>query len=153
MNTINAQIKNALEMELISTEDVSPDTPTSCYSTNTRPTTDKEELFSLGKEETQSSCSDSSSSPPRSSKEVIDYLKMNLVGENDDPLVGWKTVAMTLPLLQNLVVKYLSIPTTSASAERCFSSAGITASKLRCRITGRHVEQLNLLHCNKNALT
>ena len=46
-------------------------------------------------------------------------------------------------------LKYHYIPARFASSERSFSSAGLTATKLRSRLTGRYVESLNVLHCNK----
>ena len=48
-----------------------------------------------------------------------------------------------------MALKYHSIPATSASSERSFSSAGLTVTKLRSRLTGKYVENLNVLHCNK----
>ena len=39
-----------------------------------------------------------------------------------------------------------------ASSERAFSSAGLTVTKLRNRLTGEHVEAINFLHMNDDVL-
>ena len=54
------------------------------------------------------------------------------------------------PLLVELVMKHLAIPTISASAECSFSSANLSASALRSCLTGKNLEMLNILHSNKN---
>ena len=54
-----------------------------------------------------------------------------------------------LPHLKQLASKYLCIPATSASSERCFSSVGLTVSELRTQLSGEHLEALNVMHCNK----
>ena len=41
--------------------------------------------------------------------------------------------------------KYLCTPATSASSERCFSSAGFTVSELRTQLSGEHLEALNVM--------
>ena len=56
------------------------------------------------------------------------------------------------PLLYNLAAKYLAIPATSASSERLFSKAGSTIGKLRTRLTGQHIDEINVLHCNSSLL-
>ena len=84
------------------------------------------------------------------SKEISNYFKFETPGAGT--LDWWRQNSGQLPLLKQLAAKYLGIPATSASSERSFSSAGLTAAKLRSRLTGSHVECLNLLHCNKNKL-
>ena len=37
----------------------------------------------------------------------------------------------------------------SYTSERCFSSAGLTASELRTQLSGEHLKPLNVMHCNK----
>ena len=46
----------------------------------------------------------------------------------------WWPTNSQLPHLKQLALKYLCIPATSASSERYFSSAGLTASELRTQI-------------------
>ena len=41
------------------------------------------------------------------------------------------------------------IPAPSASFKRYFSSAGLTVSELRMQLSGKHLEALNVMHCNK----
>ena len=55
-----------------------------------------------------------------------------IVGE---PLEWWRTNAASLPYLARLARKLLCIPATSASTERIFSSAGLTITRLRARLT------------------
>ena len=59
-----------------------------------------------------------------------------------------------LPHLKQLASTCLCIPETSASSERCFSSAGLTVSELRTQLSGEHLEVpvLNVMHCNKMLL-
>nr|XP_039253466.1 uncharacterized protein LOC120330652 [Styela clava] len=82
------------------------------------------------------------------SEETASYLKTKIQTTNLNTLEWWKSNTAT-PVLKELAVKYSCMPATSASSERSFSSAGLTASKLRSRLTGKHVEMLNVLHCNK----
>ena len=51
--------------------------------------------------------------------------------------------------LKQLASKYVCIPATSASSERCFSSAGFTVRELRTQLNGEHLEAFNVMHCNK----
>jgi hAT family C-terminal dimerisation region len=52
-----------------------------------------------------------------------------------DPLKWWSQHCGMLPLLSALARKVLCIPATSASSERVFSSAGLTVTSLRNRLT------------------
>ena len=61
-----------------------------------------------------------------------------------------------LPHLKQLASKCLCIPATPASSESCFSSAGLTVSKLRTQLSGERLELimaawklLNFMHCKK----
>ena len=60
----------------------------------------------------------------------------------------WSTNSQ-LPHLKQLASKYLCIPATSASSERCFSSAGLTVSEFRTQRSGEHLQALNVMPCNK----
>ena len=44
------------------------------------------------------------------------------------------------------------VPASSAPSERAFSSAGLTVTKLRNRLTGEHVEAINFLYMNEDVL-
>ena len=61
----------------------------------------------------------------------------------------WWSTNSQLPHLKQLASKYLSITATSASSERCFSTAGLTVSELRTQLRGEHLEALNVMHCNQ----
>ena len=86
------------------------------------------------------------------STEIANYLKLKIQTNNTDILDWWHKNGEQLPTLKQMALKYHCIPATSASSERSFSSAGLTATKLRFRLTGKHVESLNVLHCNKLVL-
>ena len=59
-----------------------------------------------------------------------------------DPFEWWKTRATKYPAIGELAKKYLAIPATSASSERCFSTAGnIVTSKRNCLLP-EHVNTL-----------
>ena len=63
----------------------------------------------------------------------------------------WWSTNSQLSHLKQLALKHLSIPATSASSERCFSSARMTVSELRTQLSGEDLEALNVvyMHCNK----
>lgn len=55
----------------------------------------------------------------------LDYYEMETaIGHNESPLDWWKTRAKKYPAISELARKYLTIPATSASSEREYSSAG-----------------------------
>jgi hypothetical protein len=59
-----------------------------------------------------------------------------------DPFEWWKTRATKYPATGELAKKYLAIPATSASSQRCFSTAGnIVTSKRNCLLP-EHVNTL-----------
>ncbi|XP_076811671.1 E3 SUMO-protein ligase ZBED1-like [Clavelina lepadiformis] len=97
-----------------------------------------ENLFNLGMEEATKGDADDEGADidTMANNEVSAYLKEN--SNNTDVL--------------DICLKYLSLPASSAASERCFSSAGLTATVLRSRLTGSHLEALNILHCNKQLL-
>ena len=57
-------------------------------------------------------------------------------------------MVITLPPIR----KRTFVPAFSAPSERAFSSAGLTVTKLRNRLTGEHVEAINFLHMNEDVL-
>ena len=62
-----------------------------------------------------------------------------------DPLKWWSQHCRMLPLLSALARKVLCIPATSASSERVFSSAGLTVTSLRNRLTESQAGRLVFL--------
>lgn len=60
----------------------------------------------------------------------------------------WKDNKSSLPLLGELVKKYLCIPVTSTSSERAFSYAGILLSAKRSSLSPYVVEKTLFIHDN-----
>jgi len=66
----------------------------------------------------------------------------------DDPLTFWKNNMKNFPVLSRLATKYLSVPGSSASSERVFSTSGYIVNDLRNRLTQKNAEMLVFLKCN-----
>jgi hypothetical protein len=69
-----------------------------------------------------------------------------------NPLAWWKLKEFKYPELAKLARKVLAIPATSAPSERMFSVAGLTATKLRNRLSGDTVSLLVWLHSAWNTV-
>jgi hypothetical protein len=80
--------------------------------------------------------------------EIANYLSVALSRIESDPLLVWKTMQNEYPKLAGFARKYLCIPATSASSERMFSSAGLTITKLRNRLTPDSASMLMFLREN-----
>ena len=63
-----------------------------------------------------------------------------------DPLQWWRMRRELYPTLYALALKYLCVPATSAPAERLFSHAGLTATKLRAALRPDNLEALVFAH-------
>ena len=61
----------------------------------------------------------------------------------------WWSTNSQLPHLEQRALKYLCIPATSVSSERCFFSADLTVSKLGTQLSSEHLEAFNVMHCTK----
>nr|XP_039272276.1 zinc finger BED domain-containing protein RICESLEEPER 1-like [Styela clava] len=109
-------------------------------------------LFLIGIE--QSSSSESEENASKVSEDISQYLKEKLDRNTEqlDPLLWWHARKTDSPSLHKMAIRYLAIPCTSAPAERAFSSAGLTVSRLRTRLSGTHVNELNFLHCNRSLM-
>ncbi len=70
--------------------------------------------------------------------------------QNEDPLPWWKTHNSQLKKLSILARQLFSIPATSASVERQFSSAGIIFNDRRTRLTGENLENIILIRSMEN---
>ncbi|KAL4089036.1 hypothetical protein QTP88_024114 [Uroleucon formosanum] len=66
-----------------------------------------------------------------------------------DALEWWKTRASKYPLIVELAKKYLGIPATSVSSERCFSTAGNIVTAKRSCLAPETVNMLVFLYQNK----
>ncbi len=63
--------------------------------------------------------------------ELNAYTRVQQVPLDTDPLMWWKQHVQEFPRLARMVRQYLAVPTTSASSERLFISAGLVKSDFR----------------------
>ncbi len=63
--------------------------------------------------------------------ELNAYTRVQQVSLDTDPLMWWKQHVQEFPRLVRKARKYLSVPVTSVSPERLFSSVGLVKSDLR----------------------
>jgi hypothetical protein len=82
-------------------------------------------------------------------EEVKRYQEASPLPLEENPLNWWKAHEKMYPFLAKLAKRYLSIPGTSVSAERVFSTAGDIVTAQRSTLTSEHVDQL--LFLSKNA--
>ena len=82
-------------------------------------------------------------------KEVELYLKEKPIDREEPPLGWWKENQHRFPLVSRVAKRYLTIPITSTPAERVFSTAGLTVTRLRSCLTPEHVNML--VYLNKNS--
>ena len=74
------------------------------------------------------------------------YLEESVSMSN--PLAWWKLHQVKFPKLAILAKRYLSIPATSIPSERCFSTAGLTITKLRSNLEPDTVDLIIFLNRN-----
>jgi hypothetical protein len=67
--------------------------------------------------------------------EILQYQREERLPDASDPLLWWKINSIRFPLHSRLARKILAVPATSAPSERLFSSAGLTISSKRSRLT------------------
>ena len=85
--------------------------------------------------------------------ELAKYLALKTLPKTINTLEWWRQRTTNKFLyLQQLVVWYLSITVTSASSERRFSSAGMIVNDKKYQLSSKHLEALNMLHCNHEVL-
>ncbi len=63
--------------------------------------------------------------------ELNAYMRVQEVPLDTDPLMWWKQHVQEFPHLVRMVRQHLTVPVTSASPERLFSSMGLVKSDLR----------------------
>lgn len=100
----------------------------------------------LGDDYTTNESEDSEADPVL--KEVESYIKEKPIDREESPLVWWKQNQYKFPMISVVAKQFLSIPVTSTPAERVFSTAGLTVTRLRSSLTPEHVNMLVFL--NKN---
>ena len=76
------------------------------------------------------------------------YLKEPIQPRHIDPLEYWKEKKQVWNSLAIMAFKYLTIPPSSASSERLFSSAGDIISEERNRLISEKAEMLLFLKKN-----
>ena len=62
--------------------------------------------------------------------ELNAYMRVQQVANDTDPLMWWKQHQQEFPRLSRMARQYLSVPASSASPERLFSSVGLLKSDL-----------------------
>ena len=62
--------------------------------------------------------------------ELNAYMRVQQVANDTDPLMWWKQHQQEFPRLSRMARQYLSVPASSASPERLFSSVGLVKSDL-----------------------
>lgn len=67
----------------------------------------------------------------------------------NDPLLWWKSNGHRFPHLASLAKKYLSIPASSASAERLFSTSRKIVTELRSSLKSSTISDLTFMYSNK----
>jgi len=93
--------------------------------------------------------------PPRTrtaGEELNDYLSSPRLPSSADVLSFWKTNRSTYPHLAELARATYSIPSGSASAERCFSAAGLITRVHRLSLKPQTLEKLVFLKVNSALL-
>lgn len=68
------------------------------------------------------------------------------------PLLFWKQMASTYPLLSELAKTYLITMATSVPSEQLFSKVGQTVTKARNRLQGKMISKVVFLHSIDDAL-
>ena len=66
--------------------------------------------------------------------ELNAYMRVQQVANDTDPLMWWKQHQEEFPRLARMARQYLTVPASSASPERLFSSVGLVKSDLRGRL-------------------
>ena len=66
--------------------------------------------------------------------ELNAYMRVQQVANDTDPLMWWKQHQQEFPRLSRMTRQYLSVPASSESPERLFSSVGLVKSDLRGRL-------------------
>lgn len=80
------------------------------------------------------------------------YLAETQLRFDFDPFEWWKTREHKYPVIAKLALKYLTIPATSVSSERCFSTAGNIVTSKRSCLLSENVNMLIFLYQNRKLL-
>ena len=88
--------------------------------------------------------STSNSNDPR--EQVEQYLLDKPVPQQSCVRTWWKDNSSKYPQLASIARDLLNIPTTSATSERIFSTAGFTLNKLQSTLKPNHINALVFLN-------
>lgn len=86
------------------------------------------------------------------SAQYQNYLREPLLRYDLCPLEWWKSHEKKYPLIAQIAKKYLCIPATSVSSERCFSTAGNVVTPKRSCLSTENVNLLVFLYQNRQLL-
>lgn len=131
--TIRSKVKELVEAEIVSTKDNAEQEKENVQKTNALAFIYQEGNRSIKDAPTQ----------------FAGYLSEPQLRFDLNPFEWWKAREEKYPVVAAIAKKYLSIPATSASSERCFSTAGnIVTSKRNC-LNPENVNMLAFLYQNK----
>lgn len=85
-------------------------------------------------------------------EEISQYFHEKVIPRSSDVLKWWKDNSVHYPLLSVIAESILMTPATSAASERIFSTAGLTANKLRSSLKPSHLDALVFLNKNHSLL-
>ena len=85
-------------------------------------------------------------------EEITQYFHEKVIPRASDVLKWWKDNSVHYPLLSVIAESVLMTPATSAASERIFSTAGLTANKLRSSLKPSHLDALVFLNKNYKLL-
>ena len=77
--------------------------------------------------------------------ELNAYMRVQQVANDTDPLMWWKQHQQEIPRLSRMARQYLSVPASSVSPERLFSSVGLVKSDLWGSLLEGHTIDKKLL--------
>ncbi|XP_050420274.1 E3 SUMO-protein ligase ZBED1-like [Adelges cooleyi] len=131
--TIRSKVKELVEAEIVSTKDNAEQEKENVQKTNALAFIYQKDNRSIKDAPTQ----------------FAGYLSEPQLQFDLNPFEWWKAREEKYPVVAAIAKKYLSIPATSASSERCFSTAGnIVTSKRNC-LNPENVNMLAFLYQNK----
>ena len=87
-----------------------------------------------------------------SDDELAAAAKASEIYNDVDPLVWWKENADQTPAIKHLPRIVFSVPASSATSEREFSSAGVNSTAGRARLDSDKVEMLSVLRSVMKAM-
>jgi len=92
---------------------------------------------------------DHTNSTNDASTQFTGYLSEPQLRFDLNPLEWWRTREEKYPAIATIAKKYLAIPSTSASSERCFSTAGNIVNPKRSCLLPENVDMLVFLYQNR----